>query len=75
MISGTPVEGGWNWASAIRSAELAASMEAKKWISIKKWSTRWEPRLKGQEVDREAAKSMIEMAAEGRASIIPSGAE
>ena len=34
--------------------ELAASMEAKRWMSIK-WSTKQVPRWKGQEVERERA--------------------
>ena len=34
--------------------ELAASMNAKRWMSMR-WLTKWEPRLKGQQVDKEEA--------------------
>jgi hypothetical protein len=53
--------------------ELAASMEAKRWISIQ-WSMKWEARWKGQQVVKEMAKSEGG-AEEGRASMIEEGAD
>jgi hypothetical protein len=53
--------------------ELAASMEAKRWISIK-WSMKCEARWKGQQVVKEMAKSEGG-AAEERASMIEERAE
>ena len=35
------------------AGELAASIEVNRWMSMR-WLTKWEPRLKGQQVDRAA---------------------
>ena len=53
--------------------ELAASIEAKRWMSMR-WSTKWAPSWNGQQVDRERAKS-AGTAVGGRASRIAEGAE
>ena len=53
--------------------ELEASIVAKRWISIR-WSTRWEARRKGQQVDK-ASPNVEGKALGGRACKMDDGAE